>query len=475
MKRGKEAMRSTEKRREQKTSGEGYPGSEAVNPPKAKGAPSFSAARVAESPHEGEYRLMEKVVGKENMTAALKRVEQNKGAAGSDGIEVRELRSYLRGGWSTIKEELVAGIYKPSPVRRVEIAKPDGGTRALGIPTVLDRLIQQALLQVLTPIFDPGFSDASYGFRPKRSAQQAVKRAREYIEEGHEWVVDVDFEKFFDKVNHDMLMARVARKVKDKRVLKLIRAYLTAGVMVEGVFISTRVGTPQGGPLSPLLANMLLDGLDKELEKRGHKFVRYADDCNIYVRSERAGKRVMESVKGFVEKRLKLKVNRKKSGVDKAQKRKILGFSFWKVKQPCIRFAPETIQRFKDRIRKLTGRSWGISIEERIKHLNVYLTGWLNYYQLVDTPGILEKLDRWIRRRLKMCLLKQWKAPKTRRRKLIALGVPKATVHLISASRRGYWFLSTRKWLNIALCPSFWENKGLISLADRYSTLRGVS
>jgi len=474
MERGKELMSSTEKRRRQKTPEGGCPEPEEVNPPKAEGELSFSAARVGESPHEGEYRLMEKVVERENMRAAVKRVERNKGAAGIDGLETEELRSYLRENWLTIKEELLKGTYKPNAIRRVEIPKPDGGRRKLGIPTVLDRLIQQALLQVLTPIFDPGFSDSSYGFRPGRSAHQAVRRARSYIEEGYEWVVDIDLEKFFDKVNHDILMSRVARKVKDKRVLKLIRAYLTAGVMTEGVVVRTSIGTPQGGPLSPLLANILLDDLDKELEKRGHRFVRYADDCNIYVRSERAGKRVMESVRRFVEKRLKLKVNRKKGGVDKPHKRKILGFSFYGVKRPHIRFAPKTLQRFKDRVRQLTNRTWGISIEERLKHLNTYSTGWMNYFYLVDTPGILKKLDKWVRRRLRMCMLKQWKTPKTRRRKLIALGVPKEEVHLIAASRRGCWHLANCKWVNIALGPSYWKELGLVGLADRYYNLRGV-
>lgn len=473
--RGREAMSSTERRGKQKTLDGGCPEREAVNPPKAKGVPSLSAARVAESPHERAYLLMERVVEKENMERALKRVERNQGAAGIDGMEFRELRSHLRKNWVTIKEKLLEGRYKPDPVKRVEIPKPGGGTRALGIPTVVDRLIQQALLQVLTLVFDPGFSDSSYGFRPKRSAHQAVRRAKDYIEDGYGWVGDIDLEKFFDKVNHDILMSRVARKVKDKRVLKVIRAYLTAGVMLEGVRVRTEVGTPQGGPLSPLLANVMLDDLDKELEKRGHKFVRYADDCNIYVRSERAGQRVMKSLTKFLEKRLKLKVNKKKSGVDKPQKRKMLGFSFWRPGgETRLRLAPETVERLKDKIRQLTGRVWGISMEERIKYLNAYLTGWMSYYHIVETPGIMGKLDRWIRRRLKMCLLKQWKGPKTRRRKLIALGVPNSEVHLISACRRGYWYLSSCKWVNIALCPTFWEDRGYVSLSDRCSALRGV-
>ena len=469
-------MSSKERRRKPKTPEGGCPEWEAVNPPKVKGVPSLSTARVAESPHEATYLLMEEVVERENMKRALKRVEQNRGVAGADGMEVGELRSYLRKNWVEIKEELLEGTYKPKPVKRVEIPKPGGGRRALGIPTAMDRLIQQALLQVLTPVFDPGFSESSYGFRPKRSAHQAVKKAREHIEEGYEWVVDIDLEKFFDKVNHDMLMARVARKVKDKRVLKEIRAYLTAGVMIEGVRIRTEVGTPQGGPLSPLLANVMLDDLDKELEKRGHRFIRYADDCNIYVKSERAGQRVMQSLAKLLEKKLKLKVNKKKSGVDKSQKRKILGFSFWRPKgETRLRLAPETVERLKEKIRRYTGRTWGVSMEERLKQLNTYLIGWMSYYHIVDTPGIMEKLDRWTRRRLKMCLLKQWKEPKTRRRKLIALGVPESKVHLISACRRGEWFLSTCKWVNIALCPSYWKDRGYAGLSDRYYALRGVS
>jgi RNA-directed DNA polymerase len=467
-------MSSRERQRKPKTLERGCPEREAVNPLKAKGALSLSSARAAENPHGTTDLLMESMVERENMKRALKRVEQNRGAAGVDEMEVGQLRSYLRENWAEIKEKLLEGTYKPKPVKRMEIPKPGGGTRLLGIPTVLDRLIQQALLQVLTPVFDPGFSESSYGFRPGRSAHQAVKRAKGHIEEGYEWVVDMDLEKFFDKVNHDILMSRVARKVKDKRVLKVIRAYLTAGVMVEGVRIRTEVGTPQGGPLSPLLANVMLDDLDKELEKRGHRFVRYADDCNIYVRSERAGQRVMSSVANFLEKKLKLKVNKKKSGVDKSQKRKILGFTFWRKKgETRLMLAPETVKRFKSKIRRLTGRTWGISMEERIKHINMYTRGWMSYYHISDMP--MDTLDRWVRRRLKMNLLKQWKKPQTRRRKLIVLGVPESRVQLISACRRGEWFLSTSKWVNIALCPSFWKAKGYASLSDRYYALRSVS
>gem|GEM_PF-1296057 len=326
-----------------------------------------------------EYTLLEEMLKLDNMMVALKRVEQNKGAAGVDKVDVKSLRPYLKEHWFRIREELLEGTYKPQPVRRVEIPKSDGGIRLLGIPTLVDRLIQQGLAQVLTPIFEPSFSNSSYGFRPNRSTHQAVKQAKQYIEEGYRYVVDLDLEKFFDRVNHDILMARVARKVQDKRTLGLIRAYLNAGVMANGVCVRSEQGVPQGAPLSPILSNIILDDLDKELERRGHLFVRYADDCNIYVKTARAGQRVMEGVKRFVEDVLKLKVNEQKSAVDRPWKRKFLGFSFTPERKTRTRIAPKARAKFEDKVRELTRRSRSMSMEKRVDQLNVYLRGWMGY------------------------------------------------------------------------------------------------
>jgi group II intron reverse transcriptase/maturase len=416
---------------------------------------------------------MEQVVARGNMLAALKRVERNGGAPGIDGIPTERLRDQIRAEWPRIREELLAGTYRPMPVRRVEIPKPGGGKRLLGIPTAMDRLIQQALLQVLTPIFDPQFSEASYGFRPGKRAHDAVRKARQYVEEGYEWAVDLDIEKFFDRVNHDILMARVARKVTDKRVLTLIRRYLAAGVMVNGVVMETAEGTPQGGPLSPLLANILLDDLDKELEKRGHKFVRYADDCNIYVRSKRAGQRVMVSIRKFLQERLKLKINEQKSAVDRPWKLKFLGFSMYKAKagRILIRLAPQTIKRVKMKIREITSRNMPVSMAERIERLNAYLGGWMGYFALAETPSIFRNLEGWMRRRLRMCLWKQWKRVRTRYRELRALGLPEWVVHEIANARKGPWRMAHGP-MNRALGNAYWQSQGLMSLTERYSYLR---
>jgi len=467
-------MSSREERRQQKTPKGACPREEAVKLQGTAGGPSSSPARSGESPRGGnDSGLMEQVVARENMLAALRRVERNGGAPGIDGIPTERLRDQIRAEWPRIREELLTGTYKPKPVRRVEIPKPGGGKRLLGIPTVMDRLIQQALLQVLTPVFDPQFSEASFGFRPGRRAHDAVRKARQYVEEGYEWAVDLDIEKFFDRVNHDILMARVARKVKDKRVLTLIRRYLQAGVMINGVVMETTEGTPQGGPLSPLLANILLDELDKELEKRGHKFVRYADDCNIYVKSKRAGKRVMESIRKFLRERLKLKINEQKSAVDRPWKLKFLGFSMHKAKEGriLIRLAPQTIERLKTKIREITARNKPVSITERIERLNTYLGGWMGYFALAETPSVFKDLDGWIRRRLRMCLWKQWKRVRTRYRELLALGLPERVVHEFANARKGPWRMAHGP-MNRALGNAYWQSQGLTSLIERYQTLR---
>jgi group II intron reverse transcriptase/maturase len=415
---------------------------------------------------------MEKVVERKNLTAALKRVVQNKGAAGIDNMKVDELLPYLNEHWGRIKEELLIGDYTPKPVRRFEIQKPDGGIRQLGIPTVLDRFIQQAIYQVLTPIFDPTFSGSSYGFRPNRGARMAVQKAQEFIRAGKSQVVDTDLEKFFDQVNHDILIGLIAKQVKDRRIIKLIRRYLQAGVMINGCCVTTEEGTPQGGPISPLLANIMLDVLDKELERRGHSFIRYADDCNIYVQSRRAGERVMESVKNFLEKRLRLRINKKKSAVDRASKRKVLGFSFTPEKQTRIRLAPQSIEKLKKKVRKLTRRSNGWSMEQRLEKLSAYLKGWIGYFSLAETPSIFRSLDEWIRRRLRACLWKQWKTWRSRLRNLMALGIVKILAIRVALSRKGYWRISISPQLNNALSISYWLKQGLVSLADRHKELR---
>jgi RNA-directed DNA polymerase len=387
--------------------------------PKARreGTESFTANWETESP-AGTKQLMEEACDRENLRRALRRVKANKGSPGIDGMKVAELPGYLKQHWPAIREQLLNGTYKPQPVRRVEIAKPDGGVRKLGIPTVLDRFIQQAVMQVLQGRWDRTFSEHSHGFRPQRSAHQAVAKAQQYIAAGQRWVVDLDLEKFFDRVNHDKLMAAIARRVNDKRMLKLIRAFLESGVMENGLVSPVEEGTPQGGPLSPLLSNLVLAELDRELERRKHRFVRYADDCNIYVASERAGKRVMQSVTGFIRRRLKLKVNEAKSAVARPQDRKFLGFSFTGGREPKRRIAPKALLRCKQRIRELTRRTRGISLEQMTKELTTYLRGWKSYFGFSQTPSVLQKLEAWMRRRLRSVIWKQWKRSKVRFEKL---------------------------------------------------------
>ena len=423
------------------------------------------ALRNSESPTRTDS-LMEEVCQRDNLWKALTRVRANKGAPGVDGMTVGELRKYLKRHWPKIREQLLTGTYRPQAVKRVEIPKPDGGVRKLGIPTVLDRFIQQAVQQVLGARWDRTFSEQSYGFRPGRSAHQAVAQAQAYIAEGHGFTVDMDLEKFFDRVNHDILMGRIAKRVEDKRLLKLIRAFLNAGVMENGLVSPSEEGTPQGGPLSPLLSNLLLDDLDKELERRGLRFVRYADDCNIYVRSRRAGERVMQSITRFLTDKLKLKVNESKSGVARPARRKFLGFSFTSGKQPKRRIASKTLLRFKKRIRELTKRNRGVSLEQMAQELRRYLIGWRGYFGFCQTPSVLRNLDSWIRRRLRCFQWKQWKRGKTRFAELRKRGVGKDLAAQTAGSSRGLWHISRSPALSFALPGAYFDSLGLPHLSE---------
>lgn len=427
------------------------------------GTESFAAKREAESPASSE-QLMEEVCGRKNCQQALARVKSNKGSAGIDGMTVEQLPAYLKQHWPTIREQLLRGTYKPQPVKRVEIPKPDGGMRKLGIPTVLDRFIQQAVMQVLQGRWDRTFSGYSYGFRPGRSAHQAVAKAQQYIAEGYGWVVDLDLEKFFDRVNHDKLMSKIAKRINDQHLLKLIRAFLRAGVMEGGLVSPVDEGTPQGGPLSPLLSNIVLDELDRELERRGHRFVRYADDSNIYVRSRRAGERVMSSIKQFITRQLKLKVNEQKSAVARPVERKFLGFSFTWQREPRRRIAPKAIARFKQRVRKLTRRTRGVSVEAMAEQLGRYLTGWRGYFGFCQTPSVLQRLDRWLRRRLRLVVWKQWKYTRVRFAELQKRGVSKDLAAQTAGSAHGPWRLSNSPALAIALPNAYFASLGLPSL-----------
>src|SRR3954468_24122864 len=429
----------------------------------AEGTEARAATTEVES-RAARWPSMEAIVERDNLRKALAQVKRNKGAAGVDGMSLGALAPYLKEHWPTIRAQLLDGTYKPQPVRRVEIPKASGGQRPLGIPTVLDRFIQQAVLQVLQADWDPTFSEHSFGFRPKRSAHQAVARAQELIASGHDIVVDIDLEKFFDRVNHDILMGLVAKRVADKRVLKLIRGFLTAGVLMDGLVGPTEEGTPQGGPLSPLLSNLMLDVLDKELEKRGHCFVRYADDCNIYVRSQRAGERVMTGIEQFLAKRLKLKVNKAKSAVAKPSVRKFLGFSFTGGKEPRRRIAPQALARFKAKVRELTRRTRGQSLAQTIKELSIYLIGWRGYFGFCQTPSVLRALDEWTRRRLRAIAWKQWKRGRARFAELRRRGVGRDLAAQTAGSPHGPWRLSNSPALTIALPNAFLASLGLTSL-----------
>ncbi len=405
--------------------------------------------------------LMEAVCERENLKKALRRVKTNKGSPGVDGMTVEQLPDHLRAHWPQHRDELLRGTYTPSPVRRVEIPKPDGGVRKLGVPTALDRFVQQAVLQVLQRIFDPTFSNHSYGFRPGRSAHQAVAAAQEHLASGYRWVVDLDLEKFFDRVNHDLLMGRLAQRVADARVLKVVRAFLNAGVLENGLVSATEEGTPQGGPLSPLLSNIVLHALDCELERRGHRFVRYADDCNVYVRSARAGHRVMASVTLFITTRLKLKVNATKSAVAAGRERTFLGFSFTHGQRPKRRLADRTLVRFRARVRKLTRRVRGVSLHQMVQELAAYMLGWRAYFGFCETPTILRRLDKWIRRRLRAVVWKQWARPGTRFRQLRKRGVNAKDAILTARSNRGPWRVTLTAALCWALPGVYFDSLGL--------------
>jgi RNA-directed DNA polymerase len=419
---------------------------------------------VMEQP-DPNVNLLERILSRENMLKAWKRVKANKGAPGIDGVTIEEFPEYLRGHWHRIREELFRGTYQPSPVRRKEIPKPTGGFRPLGIPILLDRLIQQAIAQVLGPIFDPEFSDYSYGFRPGRSAHNAVYQVRDYIRQGKRIAVDMDLSKFFDTVNHDVLMHRVSRKVRDKRVLRLIGKYLRAGVVANGRLQRTPEGVPQGGPLSPLLANILLDDLDKELEKRGHCFARYADDFIILVKSKSAGERVMRSLQRFLERKLKLQVNQGKSHVRKTDQTDFLGFTFMKTK---ICWSEASFREFKRRIRQLTGRSWFVSMDYRYYKLAEYIRGWMNYYGISEYYRPIPETDHWIRRRMRMCYWKQWRHCRTRVRNLLKLGVKPNVAIPMSLSRKGPWKMARTLATQNGMTNQWLEDQGLVSVKEQW-------
>lgn len=417
--------------------------------------------------------LLERVVNKRNIYEAYKRVKRNKGSHGIDGMSVDELLPYLQQNADTLISDLLNGKYRPKPVRRKEIPKPNGGIRLLGIPTVIDRLVQQAIAQILNPIFDKEFSDNSYGFRPNRNAHMALEKSVEYINLGYRYVVDMDLEKFFDTVNHDILMALIARKIVDSRVLKLIRRFLNSGIMINGIVVTNEEGAPQGGPLSPLLSNIMLDVLDKELEERGHKFARYADDCNIFVKSKRAGNRVLQGITMFLERKLKLRVNQEKSDVASPTKRKFLGYSYYYVKGCAkLRVHEKSYKRLKEKIRKITNRNTGMNFNHRLKKLKEIIVGWVNYYKLANMEKKLKEIDGWIRRRLRACIWKTWKKVKTRFRNLAKLGVPKYKAWEYANTRKAYWRIAGSPILSKTITNQRLINHGFVSLSSQYNKIR---
>lgn len=462
---------SNQAQRQQKTSNEDYLSEIRLETEIAQIVPSADEASFT---GKAKYRddtenLLDRIVHRDNMNEAVKRVIKNKGSHGIDGMQVDELRPYLMEHGKDLVEMIIKGSYKPNPVKRVMIPKPDGSKRALGIPTVVDRVVQQAIHQELSKVFEPKFSNNSFGFRPGKSAHMALQQAKTYINEGYKYVCDIDLEKFFDRVNHDKLMYLISKEVTDKRLLKLIRAYLSAGIMDNGVKVKSLEGTPQGGPLSPLLSNIMLNELDKELERRGHKFCRYADDCNIYVKSKRAGQRVMESIKRFIEGDLKLKVNGLKSAVDSPIRRKFLGYSFFYTKSGIdFRVHKKSIDKLKDKIRKITNRNISMNFEYRVAKLLEVTRGWVIYFKMAKMKKLMEQLDQWIRRRLRACIWKTWKRIKTRAINLMKLGLPKSKSWEFANTRKGYWRISNSPILSRTITNERLINSGFVCMASLY-------
>jgi len=456
--------------REQKTAKAGYPCEGMVETESNKGARSIASLETTEK--DGAESLLERVLHRDNLNAAYKRVKQNGGAAGADGMTVDEMLPYLKEHKDGLLANIRNGKYKPQPVRRVEIPKPDGGVRLLGVPTVIDRMIQQALVQVLQPIFEHTFSDNSFGFRPKRSAHQAMKKAKEYYEQGYTRVVDLDLAKYFDTVNHDLLIGMVREQVKDEAVILLIRKFLRSGVMTNGLLSPTKEGTPQGGNLSPLLSNIYLTSFDRLLESRGHKFVRYADDCNIYVKSHRASERVMTSCTKYLEEKLKLKVNQEKSQTGSPLKLKFLGFSLYKIgKKTGIRPHQKSVNRFKEKVRQITSRNRGRAIGQVLHELKVFTTGWLGYYSIADMRDRISALNQWIRRRIRMYLWKQWKRVSARFDNLKRLKIPKDKAWEWANTRKGYWRIAHSWVLTRSLTNEYLTSIGYDDISKRYEVL----
>jgi RNA-directed DNA polymerase len=465
----KDTKRCDESRQLQK---EGYPQEDRMELEGNAGVRSISSTSDKEA-NDGngyEVNLLEKILDRSNMNEAYKRVKSNNGKHGIDGMTVDELLPFLKENGDRIKHEIMEGTYSPKPVRRVEIPKPDGGIRLLGIPTVLDRVIQQAIAQVLTPIYEGVFSDNSYGFRPKRDCHQAIRKCKEYIDAGYNWAVDIDLAKYFDTVNHDKLMRILSENIKDRRVLYLIRKYLQSGVMINGVVMETEEGTPQGGNISPLLSNIMLNELDKELTKRGLRFCRYADDCNIYVKSRKAADRVMASVTEFIEGKLKLKVNKDKSAVDRPWKLKFLGFSFYHKKGEIgIRVHPKPVKKFKEKLKAVTGRSNTMTVKEKIVKLKQIINGWVNYFRIADMGKLVKELDEWLRRRIRMCYWKRWKKVKTRHDNLVKLGIDKSKAWEYANTRKGYWRISNSPILTRVFTNERLKKQGFPTITERYA------